>query len=60
MVVMEVETSTMTGSPPVGMPTPIGLGENTPRVPPNGATLLVPGAEDISTRTRPSSATRRA
>ena len=58
MVVADVDTSTSTGLPLVGMPTPSGLGR-TPRACRRQAPRpRLAGAEDISCRTRPASATR--
>ena len=58
LVVIEVDTSTSTGSPPPESRSAIGLGENTGRRPPWGATLAPPGAEDSSSMTRPWSVAR--
>ena len=48
---MEVETSISTGPRGVGKPTASGLGENTARVPPNGATVAAAGADENSSIT---------
>ena len=58
LVVIEVDTSISTGAALVGKPIAIGLGENTARSPPNGATLAPLGAEDSNSITSPWSVAR--
>jgi hypothetical protein len=58
LVVMEVDTSTSTAASLVGKPIASGLGENSARRPPKGATLPPLGAEDSNSMTRPWSVAR--
>lgn len=52
LVVSEADISISNGVDEVGTPSAIGLGVNTARVPPNGATLCVFGSELASIITR--------
>ena len=54
----EVEMSTSTGVPPVGMPAAIGFGVNTGSSPPAGATLAELASEELSSIIRPWSVAR--
>jgi hypothetical protein len=56
-VVMDMETSIITGPAGLGQPAAIGFGVMIRRVPPQGATEAVPGSEDSSS-TWPRSTTR--
>ena len=56
--VIDIDTSSITGSPAVGQAAARGLGVKTPRRPPCGATVATVGSEQVSSSIRPWSVTR--
>src|SRR5688500_13994259 len=58
LVVMDIETAMIAGSPPVGHAAANGLGVNTPRRPPKGATLAMLGSEHVRIAIKPWSVAR--
>ena len=59
LVVMDMDTSSITGPPGDGQPAANGFGVNSRRVPPQGATEAVAGSEEKINKACPRSTTTR-
>ena len=58
LVVIDIDTSSITGPPGDGQPAAIGFGVKSRRVPPQGATEAVAGSEEKISSACPRSTTR--